>query len=382
MLPRLSEEPMRTLILTAIPLALACAPGKSGGDTGAVTDGGSSDGGSDGGATGDGGSDGGTSDGGSGDGGGEELCDVEVESTVPEDGDSDIYYRSEITFQLSDADETAVITVVSDDGVAADGTTWWDADEPIVYFTPTEGLSPDTDYTATLTYCSGTEAVEFTTSELGTPVEDTDDLVGNVYALDLSSARWLEPEGVAEFIKGQLTTSLLVSVESVGDELELLGAMSEESADSQDVCLPTTDFPAADFSEQPYFQIGPEDLSLSLGGYDAYIRDFELSGAFSSDGDEISEGEIIGQLDIRDIADALGGTLGTTDPAEICGYLIFLGAECATCDSDGEEYCMDVHIDQVDAPLVDESMEVIDQQDCHVDCKASYTNADCDTSGW
>jgi hypothetical protein len=369
---------MRVAILCSTFLALACNPGKSGGDTGAVgSDGGSADGGSA-----DGGSDSGSGDGGSGDGGGEEPCEVDFTGSTPGDGDTDVFYRDDLSFELSDADASATVAVLSDAGVEAAGTTWWDDDGLVLSFTPTDGLSPDTDYTATLSWCGGTEEVEFTTSALGTPVEEPEALVGRVYSLDLANARWVEPEGVGDYISGMLTTALLVSVEEVGADLRFMGAMSTEGTEEQDVCLPTTDFPDADFAHDPYFQIGPQDLTLALGGYEAFIRDFELSGVFTADGDEIARGQIVGQIDIRDIADALAGTLGTSDPDTICGYLVFLGAACETCDSDGSETCLDVHIDQIDAPAVDGAMESIAQQDCHEDCEASYSNADCDTSGW
>ncbi|MDP6932735.1 MAG: hypothetical protein QGG40_07450, partial [Myxococcota bacterium] len=81
-----------------------------------------------------------------------------------------------------------------------------------VYFTPDAALSPSTGYTVEIHYCNGMPSIGFTTSSLGTSVDDISALVGSTYELDLGSARFVEPEGVGTILSTQIEQSLLLGV--------------------------------------------------------------------------------------------------------------------------------------------------------------------------
>ena len=63
-------------------------------------------------------------------------CTVEVSSTVPSADAVDAYFRADIEFHLSEADETATWSLTDAGGAAVDGTSWLSEDGTVVYFTP------------------------------------------------------------------------------------------------------------------------------------------------------------------------------------------------------------------------------------------------------
>ncbi len=388
--------------LLALSALLACSSGKlqgdcpdgqsedadgnciddDGGGDGGSTDGGSGDGGSGDGGSGDGGSgDGGSGDGGSGDGGsgdGGSGCDAMVLDSSPEDGDSNIALSSRIMFELSDADSTATIAVATTSGTVIPGDTWTEDGDTTVWFEADGPLVSNTEHTAVLSYCAGSEAVSFTTVDPGPPASG---LEGNAYDIDLEGATWVEPAGVGTLLSGSLT-ELYLSVTSVSaSSIDMIAAVGDGSG-SQDTCEPTNAFPPADFTENPFFQLGPADISFDAAGYSVPITDLKLSGQFKSDGSAIEDGTLQGQLDIRDLADLIGDLLGTSDPASICGLLSAFGAECDSCSGDGQPYCLSVLITDIEGPQYVAGIDEIEMADCHPDCSASYSNPHCDTSGW
>lgn len=299
----------------------------------------------------------GTGDGGAGGDGGSAECGVSVSSTWPTNGETDAYYRTDIEFQLSDVDPgNPSISLADAAGTAVDGSTSLSEDGKTVYFYPSAPLEPETSYTATLSYCTGDASIEFTTSSLGKPL--TTDIVDKAYIVDLDGARFLEPAGVADLLLGQLSNSILLGVVATSPDLQMIGALSVDGGTEQDTCTPTIDFPPADFSESPYFAIGPQTTIISAAGYDIQIDNLEISGTFAADGSYFGGGVLAGQLDARALAPLVADLLGTDDPDTICATLVGFGVECKTCDSDGADYCIDVLVDDLTATELSSSLVV------------------------
>jgi hypothetical protein len=214
-----------------------------------------------------------------GPGTGDTSCGVTIDETIPSSGATDADYRAAIEFHLSDADSTATAT----SSIA--GTTQLSDDSETVYFIPNEPLEPSTSYTVTLNYCGGSADLSFTTSSLGTPLSDPSILVGKTYSLDLAGARIVEPDGIGSVLTSYLTQVILVGVTSVdGSSIEMMGAIGAEGSDppTQDTCTETIDFPTADFSDQPFFTVGPQDTTLSVAGYDITIGELNITAAIGA----------------------------------------------------------------------------------------------------
>ncbi|MFH1464324.1 MAG: Ig-like domain-containing protein [Pseudomonadota bacterium] len=269
-------------------------------------------------------------------------CEVGIDETIPADGATDAYYRADIEFQLDDPDESSPTITLSQGGTDVPGSTWLNDDMDVVYFTPTAPLAPSTSYTATLSYCSGTPSINFTTSALG--AELTADVVSQTYVIDLATARFVEPAGVGELIGEFVTMNVLVGVTEVsGSEITMMGALSVEGGTEQDFCTPTFDFPAADFSETPYFVVSADEITLSVAGYDIPLKDLEVSGTFASDGTYFGGAVLGGTVDARDIVEMID-EVDTWEDA--CALTASFGAPCVACD-DSVEACLTLLADQI-----------------------------------
>ena len=304
------------------------------------------------------------------DNGGSGACDTPaIGLAYPSaDGATDFYYRGSVEFEfVKNTDDDATITLESSAGEAIAGSLGWVGD--VLSFTPDTALANSTNYKATLTHCAGAVDIGFTTSSLGGALEDgSSSLIGNTYAVALGEARFVKPEGVGGLLGGLLTQDILIGVVDANDtELNLVGALSEEGSPNQDMCEPSIDFPvAADFTSAPYFSINADALALSASGYEIKINDFTLAGDFSADGSYIGGAVLAGLIDARDLTGALigGGLIEEDDPQAVCDLIGAFGVVCEAC-SDGKNYCLTIHVDQIDAALTGDTL--VAQDTCNPD---------------
>lgn len=300
-------------------------------------------------------------------------CEVTAEFVSPTSGQADFYYRGFVEVALSDPDPSATVAI---DGV--DGTTELSDDQETVRFYPSADLASSTSYTATASWCDGegTGSISFSTSELGTAA-DAASLVGNTYSLDLASGRIIIPEGVGTILESYLDYTLYMGVAAADDsEITFLGATANEDDPSlQDYCTPTLDFPAADFTGNPFFQIGPETTTLEVAGFSIEIQDLNVSGALAPAGDWIGGATLSGSIDTR----PLGELLDSTEDGAICELVQGFGVECEPC-SDGLEYCLSIYVVDLTADQVDGlELEAIAEEDCHELCEDN--SKECDLGG-
>ena len=153
-----------------------------------------------------------------------------------------------------------------------------------------------------------------------------------------------------------------------GSNIQMTGAISEGTTDAQDMCTPSIDFPTADFSENPFFSIGPQDTTISVAGYSATIGDLEISGAFAPDGSYFSGGVLGGIIDTRTLDDIpdlaeLAGCDGTSD-ACLCDFIAGTGfATCGSCPDGSGDYCLVLEADQILAEGISSSIVLVTEDD-------------------
>ncbi len=306
-------------------------------------------------------------------------CGVEIsdKDIWPAAGSTDFYYRGAIEVHLSDADDTAEISMDAD-GVS--GTSWRSDDDKTVFFQPDAPLAPSTPYSYTVSYCTADVVIDFTTSGLGEDIADVDGLVGQVYELDLASGRIVVPEGVGSVLESYLTVQVLLEVLSSGDEIEFLGAIADEdNPGTQDFCIQTLEFPeAADFSDAPYFVIGPATTTISVADYEVTIEDLEISGTFSADGTWFGGAVFAGSIDTRPLAELVGDD---EEEDAVCNLVAGFGVSCIECP-DSTPYCLKIRAVDLSAIAVDTDVEEVAVEDCHESCADSCDNAECDTTDW
>ena len=296
-------------------------------------------------------------------------CTVEVVSTTPGDGEDDVYWRDALVFQLDGPDETATVTVSDSEGDALNGTL--DNADGLLVWTATDGLVPDAEHIATLTWCGGETAIEFATSSLGSPLES--DVDGNTYALDLGSATLVKPTGLDMFLGDALDIQLLVGVEVTGTELDFIGALTDATTLEQDECAPTFGFDRVDFSASPFFEAGPVDLPIEILDVSLTMWGMYLSGTFESDGAGMAEMGLEGALDIRELGpafgDALGGLIDLSDPDSACSTVALFGVNCEECPSGDGDYCIGVDLEDIEAEKTDTTVTPIAAEDISEDCE-------------
>jgi len=288
-----------------------------------------------------------------GDGG--DQCDLSVVSVTPMDDAVDVGRDVAVVVTLSEAAEGADIYLAKPNQDIVPATLSVSDNEYTVvpgdlldafqrYFVFVEGTCMD----------SGMAISEFRTGETGGGVENPEDLVGNVYGLDLGSAT-LSPSGLATLLNQlgvPLDIDLLVEVsgyDSGANTLDFLGAIGEDS-ETQDMCQPTLDLSPtpASFASNPQFTASADSLPLDLGFASVVtLESVSLTGTFLPDGETMRDISFSGALDLRSIEDALPGNITTT-----CALAGLAGANCSAC-ADGEVACIEASFTGIDGHLVD-----------------------------
>jgi hypothetical protein len=291
-------------------------------------------------------------------------AEITISNTYPTADASNFYILDNVEFTLSAEDPNASLTLTGPDGEVAGSSA---VNGTKVTFTPDAALAPSSSYTASLSYCNSEDPVDvgFMTSALGEAL--TVDLVGKTYAVDLASGNFVQPAGIGSLLGGLFANNILLGITAADTSLEILGAISVEGSTDQDTCTETfSDFPAADFSNSPMFQIPEGDVTLSVAGYTATIYSLAVSGTFAADGSYFGGGELSGELDARQLVDIVGGLMDGVESADdVCGLVAGFGVSCSECSSDGEAYCVSLEVNRLVAnetgtPLVPVTVEDIE----------------------
>ena len=183
---------------------------------------------------------------------------------------------------------------------------------------------------------------------------------------------------MGDLIGGLLENAILIGVVSADTELEIRGAISTDESTEQDTCTPSLDdFPNADFSQAPYFEIPEGDVAISVAGFTVEINSMSISGSFAADASYFGGGTVSGELDARDLGPLLKGQVDDTSPEYLCSLLAGFGVSCVPCVSDNEPYCAELMV--VDLIADEQSGELIEVEleDCHETCAASCENKEC-----
>jgi hypothetical protein len=317
----------------------------------------------------------------------EDACESIARTLSPASaGLTNFFYRDDIVFSVTDGADTATISLTDSSGVSIEGETWVDdrvaADEPLrVVFTPTDALHANTAYSATLAYCAGNPTVDFTTSELGTPIDGLERISGAVFSMDMSAAKVVQPSGVAQVLLTLLDNDLALRVDGATDDtLDIAVASVRVDDGLQDTCTPTLDFSMpGNFAQAPAFEVGPIDVPFDLAGNTVMLYDAHSSATFASNGTHFAGGRMSGAVDARDVVVALAGqgVLPSENPEALCDLLGDHSLGCSPC-RDGEEYCLYLEVADIQGEKTEVYIEDIDSVDCHADCEDSCENETCE----
>ncbi len=285
-----------------------------------------------------------------GDDGDDGGCPNRIELSVPEGGETDWYWREMPRVFTTNRNQATYDAFVTDaDGVRLPSTLEWAPDSLRFTVQHDAPFEASTAHTLHLVDCNGTRTVPFTTSEYGGPIDGGPSaLQGRTYSLDIGSADWLEPGGVAPLLTLFFDTPTLIGVPLANpSQLHLSFAIGDEDDDgniTQDD-QPPIPFPVVDFSQQPYFEAEAPVVNLEVSSVVIPVYSFAFSGTFSPDGTQIGGGTVRGVGDTR----FAGPLLGSNDPNEVCATAQGLGVQCNPCPNDGEVYCLPVSVQEIEA---------------------------------
>ncbi len=315
-------------------------------------------------------------------------CDNSIDEVFPENGEANAFFRTSVEVKLDEDEADATISLSGPDGDVA-GTSSVDGDT--ITFIPSGSLTPSTEYTVTVDYSCGTPTTTFTTSSVGSAITSTD-IEDNTYSLDLATGRFVEPQGIGSILGDFIDQEILIGVQSVGDtSIQLIGAIGDGgSPPAQGECDPTIPFPEAAFTDNPFFQVGPETTTLSVAGFTVTIADLEISGAFSPDGSLIAGATLAGVIDTRPLVpllnaddncdagaprccdtdvdpgcDAANDTADCCDEDAICDLAGQIGVACQACEGDSGDFCLSLLVDSLSAEQV--TGAVVDPQHAPAD---------------
>ncbi len=283
------------------------------------------------------------------------FCTTAITATDPAHGQKDHHYREPVIFWLSEPDPTAVVVAdfpgtqtVSDDGLQ-------------IVYTLDEPLEPFHSYDASLDYCRGIASIEFLTSPIGSDLLDPDGMVGRGYAVDFSTGRFLEGEGVGELIAAFFGRQLLFEVLAFGDEeMDIRAGISEVGTTRQDECRRTVDREGLDNSP-PFFSYAAEQFGFGAYEDELTLRDFAISGTFAPDAGSVRGVAFTVTLQVSELVPIL--KVGDED--ELCGVAEQLGVTCEVC---GGHTCVTIAADRISGEVLEDPVLEITEDNKPEDC--------------
>ena len=292
----------------------------------------------------------------------DDTCELTIDETYPGANSIDAYVRDPIEFHLSEVDPEAWV-VADMPGVQTSR-----EEGRVVVFTPDEPLSPLTSYTFGLEYCRDTPEIQFTTSDLGLPIEDIEALEGETFLLDLSTARFREGAILAEALTRLVRGEVAVQIIEVGDQdMWVRAGIVQVRGDEieQDTCFRTLEIPEFRLERSDGFFSYEADLyALPFYEGELNLSDFGLEGTVAADSTELGGGRAALVLDARDFSAALN----LPNENELCDLTEGMGSPCVPCE-DGGQACLELEVEGLRALLVDGSLALIGERNAHEDCE-------------
>ena len=288
-----------------------------------------------------------------------EPCENEIIVHTPTDGQEDVIYRTHIEVEFASSPDNANLRLWNGDQELEGETT---IEGKRLIFSPLNGLSSSTEYRVDVQYCNEESQFTFQTSSFGGVYDG--EILGHTYVYDLRQAVWTKPEGVGGLLAAQFTADLLVGVDEVqGSEFSPVLTISEETSYDQDMCFPTVgDVVTADFSQNPYFEIAPVDVDISIAGFPLRVKSFSLSGVLDTTGETYGHGRVSGLVDARNLELVVAFTA-----QQVCDLLAGFGSSCVQCD-DGAAFCFEIEATQMTGINTYQDLECVAFPRCHPQC--------------
>jgi hypothetical protein len=272
------------------------------------------------------------------------ICDTNVLQQYPEDGATDVFFRSAIEATLAREEPDASFTLVDASGAEVAGSLARVGSR--ITFTPDAPLTPGESYTSTLNWsCSESKPVAntFSVGDAGTAPVDAATLIDRTWIADLKAGRAVAPFGIGSALDALVEAQVLLAVDGQSGGTLQFSSGAADYNDVQDLCSDTSVFDAsADYSADPYFVVEEPEILMVILGDRLNIRNLTLSGSWDQGGSTITGLRLDGILDTRDLKEELGAS----DDLGVCNLFAgTYGVQCEECPDGIGPFCMRLIID-------------------------------------
>ncbi len=171
------------------------------------------------------------------------------------------------------------------------------------------------------------------TTEDYPPIEE--DLSGHLYIVQPDDFRITEPPDLIDYQTQLFNRPLLFYVnDQAKDRLQL--SMSLAAGDGgQDRCEPVRSLPTGDFSGNPTFTLGPDEVRSKLAGTFATFYKFTLEATVAEEGASLRLGSLTAVVAVTDLLTAI--------PEADCRFIEDVGGACRSCPG-GSGDCFDLEL--------------------------------------
>ena len=172
-----------------------------------------------------------------------------------------------------------------------------------------------------------------------------EEIVGNDYHVDLTSATFTEPPGVGDLIGnylGEIHIALHVTALDGGTgAAEMYSTVVQEDGGSylQDLCLATQDLSDTAVWTPPFVETPYEAMILMIEGNECTVSNMANTYAFVAAGEALAAGTLTGSLDTRCLDEVVDPGAGE---GAACDLLASLAVKCTECDGGAGPYCLDI----------------------------------------
>ncbi len=185
---------------------------------------------------------------------------------------------------------------------------------------------------------------------------EEDQIIGNDYHVDLTTATFTEPPGVGSIIGaylGEIHMAFHVTALDGGAGTgELYGAVvtPDGGAYIQDLCLGTQDLSGSAAWSPPFIETTTETMVLAVEGNECTVSNMVTTYAFVGEGQALAAGTLTGELDTRCLDETVdpGAPEGAT-----CEMLASLGVKCVDCTDGAGTFCLGLVAEGISGDLAE-----------------------------
>ncbi len=319
----------------------------------------------------------------------EDPAPLDIATVDPEPESTDHHYRQPIRIWFSGYAAGVQVRLTNEAGDSIPVITSWDEGLSLLEVQPFEGtgpsgtLNPLSTYTVDVDVGDTTLGWSFTTSIIGTPVDDKDSLAGRTYAMQFDAVRAPKTPGLEGLLNALGGGPVWLWQVALGedDEVDFQNGLGEDAdADGvaeQDPCSATWSLGGADATVElvtnPYFASEPGDFGLSIDGTWLSFEEGWVEGDFAPAGDSLVEVAFRGWLR----SDSLEPLVGA-DACELLEESADL--TCIACPS-GDGQCAWVEVEGLSGSETSADFSEVDD-DAADDCgDKPLTIANCSVGG-